>query len=368
VSGRGAPGTAPDGVGRNAPAVDIRRNAPAEDIGRDAPAGDVGRDAPAGDAERDAPAGDVERDVPAGDIGRDAPASGVTLAAPASEVARGAPAADARRRPALVRLFERCAVVLARHAAGSAPPLLRLERGASLVRDERLEDVAALLEPLLGLAATRLHLPLPALRRARVRPKIRLRLGLAGSALAVRVRYFGAVPDDGSLCAACLHLGPRACALPALTGGDAHGARLAAGEVCLGLLLDEGPRRLRLVRVLAGRRQVAIPLPAVVRAVSEDALEQVPPRTRSLAESLGEDPVPASAGRPALLLLRRRGPALALRVEALLGHGIERVLPAGPLLALLPWLLGVLDAQGAPVLVVDPLALPGVASSLEPAA
>jgi len=48
-----------------------------------------------------------------------------------------------------------------------------------------------------------------------------------------------------------------------------------------------------------------------------------------------------------------------LRVELLVGHGSERVLPAGPLLQALPWVLGIVDrGDAAPELVVDPLALP----------
>ena len=100
---------------------------------------------------------------------------------------------------------------------------------------------------------------------------------------------------------------------------------------------------------------------SVARAVTQDGLEREPPRARSLARSLGEQDTPSSLGRPALLVLRRRGPAVALRVEALLGHGVGRMLPAGPLMGTVPWLLGVLEEDGcAPTLVLDPLALPGV--------
>ena len=99
---------------------------------------------------------------------------------------------------------------------------------------------------------------------------------------------------------------------------------------------------------------------SVEQAVSEDALSDERPPTRSLAQCLGEESSPSSLGRPALLILRRPGPKLALRVEALLGHGHEVVHPVGPLLHSAPWVLGVTDGadEAPPVLVLDPLALP----------
>ena len=75
---------------------------------------------------------------------------------------------------------------------------------------------------------------------------------------------------------------------------------------------------------------------------------------------MGEEPVAADQGRPALLVLRHNEPGPVLRVEALLGHGVHQVLPVGPLLGAVPWLLGVLEEGSGqpPTLVVDPLALP----------
>jgi hypothetical protein len=123
------------------------------------------------------------------------------------------------------------------------------------------------------------------------------------------------------------------------------------------------------IQVLAGGRPIAVPMFAVSQAVSEDTLNSDPPLMRSLAQCLGEPPVPSQGGRTALLLLRRRGPPLALHVEALLGHSNELVYPVGPVLQFAPWILGVIEDKqgGPPVLVIDPLALPGLLADQESA-
>lgn len=264
-----------------------------------------------------------------------------------------APAADGRAP--LVRVFARWNELLAQGSPHGLSPLLRLERGAGLVQGPRAEVIAALLAPLLGAAAPLLYVAAPGSPAARgVRPKIRLSLSLGGSGLLAQLRYFGAAPQEAALCAALAALGAQAMALPVQSG--------ARGEVCLRAVWMEPARRLPLVYLLAGRREVALPMFSVARALAQDEPGQDVADVHSLADCLGEEAVPAASGRSAVLVLRRRGAPVALRVESLLGHGSERVLPVGPLLHGTPWLLGVIarDEQ-APVLVVDPLALPALA-------
>lgn len=265
-------------------------------------------------------------------------------------------------RPPLVRLYERWNGLLAWYTPPGVSPLLRLEQGAGLVREPRLRRVAALMEAVLAVAAPRLHLAPPAVAGAVVRPKIRVRLMLGGAGLLLRLSYFGGAPEDPVLRAALAHLGPDVCPLPARVGPPPGAAgELAAGEVCLQAAWREAPRRMMLVQVMAGRLSLAVPLFSVARASTEDCLEHPVANTRSLAELMHQDASPADEGRPAVLLLRSRGEPLALRVEALKGHGAFRVLPAGPLMQMAPWLLGVVEGDDdAPELVLDPLALPGL--------
>jgi len=271
-----------------------------------------------------------------------------------------APAADGRAP--LVRVFALWNEVLLRTSPPGVMPRLRLERGAGLVQGPRAEVIAGLLAPLLGLAAPLLYVAAAGSPGARgVRPKIRLALSLGGSGLLAQLRYFGAAPQDEAMRAALAPLGEQAMALPPQLLRPA--ARSA--EVCLGAVWQEPARRLPLVFLLAGRREVAIPMFAVARALAQDEPGQDIADVRSLADCLGEEAVPAGGGRRAVLVLRRRGAPVALRVESLLGHGAERVMPVGPMLLGAPWLLGVVarDAQ-APVLVIDPLALPALAPAV----
>jgi hypothetical protein len=263
-------------------------------------------------------------------------------------------------------LFQTLGALLSPATPAQATPLLRLQQGAPLVREERLERIVALVAPLLTVAAARLPRLTTLAAGARVRPKLRLSLGLGGAGLVAQVRYFGETPTDVQLRAGFTDAGPGVCPLPPLHGplapavGDG-GLGLARGEVCLRAVAALPPRRLAVVRVMAGPRLVGLPMFSVARAVTRDSLEQEPPHTCSLAQILGEEPTPCAAGRAALLVLRRRGPVTALRVEALLGHGGERILPAGPLMSAVPGLLGVLDEDGGPpTLVLDPLGLPGL--------
>jgi hypothetical protein len=226
--------------------------------------------------------------------------------------------------------------------------MLRIDRGATLLQGEPpvlLEDGV---DWLLGEVRPRLAPAPPALRAASVRARVRLEIDPAGTGYRTRVRYFGTAPECARHAALRAAVGPGGCLLP---------PRRTGGEVALEALLQPPPGDVPLVHVLAGRRPVALPLACMERALSEDAPPAQPLRILSLARCLAEEPVPA-AGRPALLLLRGTGSALALRVELLVGHGSERVLPAGALLCELPWLLGVLErADEAPVLVVDPMPL-----------
>ncbi len=257
----------------------------------------------------------------------------------------------ANGRPLLVRLFARWSQLLVAGCPPGVWPLLRLEQGAQLVREERGEAVTGLMEPLLAAAAARLHVAPDHLAAAALRPKLRAALRLGAAGLVAELRYYGVPPADIHLRGAYAAAGTPALALPPVTVRD---------EVCLRAAWPEPARETSLVQVLAGRREVALPMSAVVRAVSEDTVDRSPEHTWSLAHCLHEEPVPAALGRPALLLLRRRGPAVALKVESLVGHGRETVLPAGPLLEPVPWLLGVVAREAAaPVLVVDPLALVG---------
>lgn len=260
-------------------------------------------------------------------------------------------------RALLVRVFEQWNTLLLRAAPLGVSPLLRLQRGAGLVHGARASVVAELVAPLLAAAAPLLYVASPgAAPRRGLRPKMRLALSLGGSGLLAELRYFGTSLPDAALRAAFAPLGPQAQALPPQASADSH-----RSEVCLRAVWAEPARRLPLVYLLAGRREVALPMFSVLRALAPDAPEQAAVDTHSLADCLGEEPLPAATGRPALLLLRRRGKPVALRVESLLGHGAERVLPVGPMLHAAPWLLGVIAReQQAPVLVIDPLALPAL--------
>ncbi len=232
-------------------------------------------------------------------------------------------------------------------AAPGSGPLLRIERGATLLQGPRAPRVEAAGEALLALVAAHLA-PAPAGLSAAVRPKVRVALSVGGAGVLLAVRWFGSAPPAGECARALPALGEGACLFP---------PRVRGGEVLLQAALAEPPRRMPLVHVLAGRRAVAIPLLAVERALAEDAAPPGPLEIVSLARCLDEEPVPAP-GRPALLVLRRRGEPLALRVELLVGHASERVLPCGPLLQAVPWLLGVVErGDDAPEPVVDPLAL-----------
>jgi len=277
--------------------------------------------------------------------------------------------------------------------AGSAP-ILRLDRGAGLIHGVRARHVSALLEPLLALVAPCLYVPPAESAAARliVRPKLRVTLRLGGAGLLAQCRYFGVAPADADL--RTLYAPEPADAPRVVTPGYALAAytrdgvvvasqqqppalpesvlalanapaALASGEICVRAVWHEPARRWPLVRVMAGPREVAVPMFSVKQVLPEDAISDDPPPTRSLAKCLGEESSLSSLGRPALLVLRRRGPALALRVEALLGHGNEVVHPVGPLLQGAPWILGVIgnNDAGSPMLVLDPLALPGLHAS-----
>lgn len=254
----------------------------------------------------------------------------------------------------LLRVFRQWSERLLEAAAPGVSPLLRLDRGAGMVQGAQAEPIAGLLASLLTVAAPLLYVAPSGAPTARgVRPKVRASLSLLGSSVLADVRYFGAAPADLSLRAAVAALGPQALALPPQLR-----ARASHTQVCLRAVWTLPARRWPLVHLLAGRREVAVPMFSVARALALDAPEQVVEDIRSLAGILGEEPVPATRGRPAVLLIRRRGAPVALRVESLLGHGSERVLPAGPLLHAAPWLLGVFAREDQPpVLVIDPLAL-----------
>ena len=293
----------------------------------------------------------------------------------------------------LADVLAHCNQRLQRDAPVGIAPVLRLQGGAGLIHGPRVQDVAEVLEPLLALLAPRLYVPptQSALANLTIRPKVRVTLRVGGAGLLAQCRYFGEAPAEVEL--RTLYARESSKASPAATSGYALSAFNAAGVViasrqpraelpacvlalatapvvaptaaakalaCGEICLREAPRCWPLVRVMAGRREVAVPMSSVAQAVCEDAISGAPPPTRSLALCLGEDPLLAARGRAALLMLRRHGAPLALRVEALLGHGNEMVHPVGPLLQSAPWILGVIaNADGsAPVLVVDPLALP----------
>lgn len=301
----------------------------------------------------------------------------------------------------LARVLAQCTQQLRDVVAPGVSPVLRLERGAGLVKGVRARQVSELLQPLLALVGPLLFAPAPtsAVATLTVRPKLRVSLRLGGAGLIAQLRYFGATPPEADLTTlyrrqstpvptareetrdkaqdnaiALAALDSRGIVVDALTNElpsslpswmqplmDMTGV-CARGEVCLHALWHEPARRWPLVRVMAGGREVAVPMFGVEQAASEDSIAGEPPSIRSLAQCLGEQPSPSVAGRPALLVLRRRGPKLALRVEALLGHGNELVYSVGPLLQSVPWILGVIAGgeSRAPLLVIDPLALPGL--------
>jgi hypothetical protein len=258
------------------------------------------------------------------------------------------PASARDSRPLLVRLYQRWNQLLLRSAPPGVSPLLRLERGAGLVQPSRAPAICASLEPLLGCAAARLS-PSPPALVAVVRPKLRVHVELGGAGLAVTLCYFGSPPAEAELMAHFASPPDGPWVLPPRVS--------AGGEVSLRVIAGEPPRRYPVVHVLAGKRPVALPMLSVLRVDSADAAPPDAAQVPSLAGLLHEDAVPAS-GRPAVLLLRRRPTPVPLRVEMLVGHGAERVLPVGPLLNRVPWLLGCIARDdGVPVLVVDPLAL-----------
>jgi hypothetical protein len=226
--------------------------------------------------------------------------------------------------------------------------MLRIDRGATLLQGEPSMLLKDGVDWLLGEVRPRLAPAPPALRAASVRARVRLEIHPEGTGYRARVRYFGTAPEGARHTALQAAAGPGSCLLP---------PRHKSGEVTLEAMLQPPPGDVPVVHVLAGRRPVALPLACMERALSEDAPPGQPLRILSLAHCLAEEPVPAD-GRPALLLLRGTADAVALRVELLVGHGSERVLPVGALLCRLPWLLGVLArADEAPVLVVDPVPL-----------
>ena len=157
----------------------------------------------------------------------------------------------------LVRFFQALAARLARPVGGQPLPLLRLEQGASLVREERLDRLIDLAGTLLELAVPHLVRPVARAAAARVRPKLRLALGFGGGGLVTQVRYFGGMPDDDAMCAAFRDVA--VCPVPPLRGPvvpiqPQPGLRLATGEVCLRVVAPAVTRRLAVVRVMAGRR------------------------------------------------------------------------------------------------------------------
>ena len=295
----------------------------------------------------------------------------------------------------LARVLAHCNQRLQRAAPIGITPVLRVQSGAGLIHGRRAQHVTELLDPMLALIAPRLYVPpaQSALAKVAIRPKVRVALRLGGAGLLAQCRYFGDAPAQGALRSlyrpepsnGSLASTPdyalnafnaagvivESQALPACVLALAMASReapippakaLARGEICLRALRHEAPLRWPLVRVMAGRREVAVPMFSVEQAVCEDTICDPVPATRSLAACLGEDPSLAPLGRAALLMLRRRGQPLALRVEALLGHGNEVVHPVGPLLQSAPWILGVIAGNdgAVPVLVVDPLALPAL--------
>ncbi|RKZ35959.1 MAG: hypothetical protein DRQ37_05225 [Gammaproteobacteria bacterium] len=299
------------------------------------------------------------------------------------------------RASELSRVLALCNQRLQTAALASTSPVLRLEGGAGLIQGPRAQQVADLLAPMLALAAPCLYVP-PArsvVANLTIRPKLRVTLRLGGAGLLAQIRYFGEAPADADL--RTLYAPQPSSAARVVTPGYALAAfnkdgivadsqqqqptlpaavraltvtpplaadALAHGEICLRAVWHEPARRWPVVRVMAGRREVAVPMFSVEQVVSEDVISGDLPPTHSLAMCLGEESSPSPLGRPALLMLRRRGPQLALRVEALLGHGNEVVHPAGLLLQSAPWILGVIGNNdvGTPMLVVDPLALPGL--------
>lgn len=257
-------------------------------------------------------------------------------------------------RPPLVRLFHQWNARAQSLVARDAMPLLRLEHGAALVREPRVARIEALVAALLAVAVPRLFIAERARASGSVRPKLRLSLSLTGAGLVARVSYFGVAPTDAETRAALAPLGEAVCAFPPRAARPDR----PSGEVVLEAAWAEAPARIMLVRVLAGARPVAVPLGAIARATTEDLLDEPLEQTHSLAEMLGEEPVPATQGRPAVLLLRGRGQPVGIRVETLREHGVGQVRSAGPVLSALPWLLGVCaDGDAAPELVVDPAAL-----------
>lgn len=258
-------------------------------------------------------------------------------------------AGEPGNQPPLVRLMARWHGLLGGALIPEPRPLLRLESGAALIaggRAQRVDQTLAIVLP----AVADLLFSLPGSYTASsVRPKIRLAVRVDASGLIVSVHYYGELPDKGLLERLRGQLADK---------GSLLVKRTDRGEVRLLAVLSEPPRPLSVVTVLAGACRVALPMIYVKRALpfadggsAATKGDDVP----SLAQCLGVSSSYVGAGRAALLMLAAKRTEQPVQVDAIEGHGDYPVLLAGPLLAQIPWLLGVIaQGEAAPLLVVHP--------------
>lgn len=244
---------------------------------------------------------------------------------------------------------------LCSNAPPEVNPLLRMQRGAALIQGERARRIDHGMSVLLAVAGRGLEPVLPDIAGVSMRPKVSLEVSADGAGLQVALSYFGRVPGVRAVREAREALGETA--YLRVEGGAGHAIRLV-------LTRAEPPRSLPVVLVEVGGRDFAVPMHFISRAVPVDACgsaqeqasgDATPRRIVSMAGCLGLTAGSSSRGRPARLITTAgdRDPALA--VDAVLGHRRAPIYGTGPLLAVIPWLLGVIQVEdGNAVLVVHP--------------
>jgi hypothetical protein len=262
-----------------------------------------------------------------------------------TDPAAPAGAGDAGSAPELAALYRTWHARLQGQSAPGLEPLLRVVRGAAMLRGERGRRVDAALRSMLAMAGRGLEPPPPGFQELALRPKVSLDVQASGGGLQVAVSYYGRVPGGRALARARDALGSRAYLF--VRGGAGRAIHLLA-------ILAEPPRPLSLVLVEAAGREFAIPMHFVQRAAP--ATDTASDR-RSLAGCLGLAPRSSARGRPALLQLELRGAPVFLEVDAVLEHRQARVHGVGPVLGVIPWLLGVMEGE-PPRPVLNPRRLP----------
>ena len=257
-------------------------------------------------------------------------------------------ASRASTPPPLVQLMTAWHARLRQSAPPGVAPRLRMLRGAPLLRGERAARAGPAVSQALALAGQGLEPAPPGFAGVSLRPKVTLDVHTTGAGTQLQVSYFGRVPGVRALAETRSLLGDQG--YVCVRGG-------AGKAIELQIVLAEPPRSLALVHVEAGGLAFAVPMNFVSMATPRDdaAAESRSSRTACLATCLGLSPMPSQQGRPAQLILTGGERPLALKVDAVLGHRRQLVHGVGPLLGLVPWLLGAVHSDdAAPIPVVHP--------------